>query len=243
MDVPVRTLIKDALGEIGAGPSPGEDLDGDDAANALRHLIRMVDAFQGDRCLLETAKRWPFATVASQATRTIGPTGNYVVPARPIWISDMRVIPAGDTIEFEVIRYDSRQEYYDESLKALTELYPRRFLYERTSDAIGTITFWPVPTQVNTLYISIPEPLQAPVDLNTVFSFRPGGYYEAWHLNLAKRCVRTFERATEPANLRQDAEDAYSKVLRLNEEVPQDARADRALTGTGGFDIRSGRYR
>lgn len=245
MNVSVAKLLEDALVEVGAGPSPGDDLDTDDAARALRYLIRMVDVFQADRLLLEYAQRTPFVLVAGQQVYTIGAAGSgaNIIASRPEWISDIRVIPVADTLEIEVVPYDSVQEWYDEPLKAQDDAFPRRYLYERLSDVLGQITFWPKPNAAPTVQIAIPAPLTTPVDLNTVIAFRPGGYYEAWMLNLAKRLVRAFERATEPANLREDAQNALAVIHELNLQGPPAMRMDRALTGSGGFDIRSNRSR
>lgn len=235
-----RDLIIDALLEIGIG-EPGSDLDADDAALALRHLKRMVDAFQADRLLLYTVLRAAYPLVPNQQTRTIGATGDFA-GNRPIWIADARVIPVGDTFELPVHKM-TRAEWFAEPLKTLTDLYPMKVFYEPTSPN-GTLKFWPIPTTAASFIIAVPVPLVTPLTLDTDLAFAPGGYEEAWMLNLAKRCVRAFERATPPAGLDGDAHAALSVVKRLNDEGPPPARSDPALTnGRGGYDIRSNGYR
>jgi len=227
--------------EIGVG-SIGDDLDGDEADLALRFLVGMVDAFQADVGLLEFNYRVPFACVPNQQARTIGPTGDFVYAgSRPLWIASMMVTPVGEDVSIPVLPY-SPNEWADQRMKSLTSEWPWRYHYEKYSATLGRFEFWPIPTTAAVLTIGIPFPLTTPVTLDTDLAFRPGGYLEAWRLNLAKRLVRPFERAVEPANLREDAEKAINVIRNMNHESPDPVRFDGSLTTRGGYDIISNQY-
>lgn len=245
----VRSFLVEALEEIGVAgaESPADPAD---VIKALKYFRRMIASFQAQRLLLNTVLRTPFVLPAHQQTRTIGDGGDFDTgQLRPQWIPRMGVVPAGDTVELPVMPY-TREEWAAENFKTLTELYPRRFLYEpgTPSDVLlGTLTFWPIQTAAPTIYLYAPEPL-ATLDaadetaLDTELVFNPPAVEEAWLTNLAKRLCRPFTRPLTP-DLLTDARESLSVVKRLNDEGPPPVRVDPALTGVGGYDIVSNRRR
>lgn len=238
-----RELIIDALTEIGILGAE-EILDAADQATALRYLQQMIRRFQADRLLLYTVLRTLYVLTVNQQTRTIGLAGtgaNFIGP-RPLWVSHVGVIPVGADYEIEVLPYHDRDAWLGEPIKTLTDQYPSRYLYEPSGVDTGTFTFWPVPQTGATVAVSSPVPLQTPVDENTVLTFPDGGYEEAWRLNLAKRLQRPFMVPPDP-ELRDDARLALGALRRVNDGAPPYSRSDEAVTGGGGFDIRSNGYR
>lgn len=243
----VRDLLIDALIEINVIAS-ADDLEPDEEALALRHLRRMRDAFLANRLTLYTVDRQSFALIPNQQSYTIGPSGNFVTAnrARPLFIGNMGVIPAGDTTELDVVPY-TRGEWLRERLKSLKDLYPKRYEYEPT-DTNGTLTFWPIPTSAAHVILGSPVPLQAlsandVTALATTVTF-PEGYEDCWVKNLAARLQRPFAKPTD-ATLMDDAQKALSVIEKLNDEGPSLASCDPAILGTagGGYDIYSNRIR
>jgi hypothetical protein len=236
--VVAKQFIADALMEIGI-LGADETADAADADLGLRHLQAAVDLFQADRLLLYTVLRAPYALIPGRQTYTIGPTGADFLGARPLWLSSVGVIPVGQTTEYPIVDYVYRTEWLREPEKTLTDSYPRRYFYEPSDVAVGTFVFWPIPTTAASVVIATPVPLVTPLSLDTDLTFPPGGYYEAWRLNLARRLQRPFE-VPDDAVLRVDADRALAQIRRLNDEVAPWSRSDEALTGRGGYDIRGG---
>lgn len=235
----VRDLIRSSLLEIQAiGYADG--LDSDLADVALQVLKDMVDQYQADSLLLFTVARTLYTLTASQQTRTIGATGNFV-GAVPETVSFMGVIPVGEDYELEVVPYENREEWFAEPLKTLTDLYPSRYLYEPTSPTLGTFTFWPIPTTAAQVAISSPVALTTPATLNTVLTYQPG-YSKAWRLNLAKELCRPLGRPLTQ-DLKDDAEIALGIIRRANDPGPPRSRCDEAIAGAMVYDIRSGTFR
>lgn len=214
----VRDLIKDALCDL-TYISANDTVEGEDSDLALRYLQGMVDLLQGDRLMLWTATRVSLLLIANQATLTVGATGGDRVGTRPMWVTRPMVTPVGETSEYQVVPYNSLEDYLAEPVKTLTNAWPLRLLYQRSTPILGKFTFWPVPTTACSLSYGLPTPLTQPLTVNTDLAFPPGGYRELYRLLLAKRLARPFSTPV-PADLKEDIDKAESIVLRLNDEGP-----------------------
>ena len=240
----VLQLITDALVELGY-LGADEPLDAADADLGARLFRSMYDRFQGTRLQLWTVTRTPYVLAIGQQTRTVGPTGTIAVAAqpRPLWIPWLGVTPVGDTVELEVVPYATREEWLAEPNKSLTLQYPLRYLYEPAVPN-GILTFWPIPTTTATIILASPTPLGAlPATISLLLITEltvPEGYDEAWRLQLARRFARPFGQPLTP-DLAADAREALGVILRNNDPGPPPAAGDPALTGTGRFDILTGR--
>jgi hypothetical protein len=237
--VVAKQFIADALMEIGI-LGADEALDPADADLALRHLTAMIDLHQADRLLLFTVLRSVFTFTPGKQIYTMGPASADLTGPRPLWVSAVTVTPVGQVGEIPLTPYVYRESWLLEPYKTLQAAYPSMYFYEPSDVGVGTFAFWPVPTTAASLVIATPTPLVATLTLTTDLAFPPGGYYEAWRLNLARRLQRPFF-VPDDASLRADAEHALATIRRLNDEVAPWSRSDPALTGTGGYDIRSGR--
>lgn len=241
----VRELVQEAMWEI-RQLGADETLDDADADLGLRKLIGLVDMLQGDGYLLYTVARTPFALISAQQVYTVGPTGGFVYAGpRPIWIPSGRVKPVGADYDLPLTPYVNREEWFNEPLKSFTNDYPYRFLYEPTMAGadlnLGTLTFWPIPTTAATVYLAMPVPLTTPVDLDTVIVLPPGGYRRAWIKSLGVEMMPAFEMNDQ--DLKNEAKDSLSGLRRLNDPGPPPSRCDLAITGGGGYDIRSNGWR
>lgn len=229
-----RTLITNALIELNV-LGDGEDASPSMGTLGLAILNRMTDAWNTERLLLPVQTRLTFALTANQASRTIGPSGNFV-GARPMRVDGLGVIPVGSTFELPVFAM-TRDEYQLLSLKTLTMLWPLRHIYEPTMPD-GTFTFYPVPSTAATVAIYALTSLAQFATLDTAYAFQPG-YYEALHYNLALQMARPFGAMVDDL-LREQARESKGKVKRMN-EVPIDLPIDPSILGSyrGVYDINS----
>lgn len=238
----VRDQLRDALMEIGV-VGPADDLDPEIYAVAHRRLLGMYSTFQAMRLVLFSVERDIYTLIPGQQVYTIGDGGDFD-GTRPIFLSGSEILPEGEDFCLPFVPYTHRSEWFNEPLKDLTDLYPRRFLYEATYP-LGTITVWPVPTTAAQVAIATPSPLSSPSSLDTTLVYSPG-YDEAWLYNLAKRLVRPMAAkltAQEKAELASDARDSLGLIKRLNDDAPPRSRSDAAVVGRMGYDIRSNQYR
>jgi hypothetical protein len=235
----VRDLITEALAEIGV-LAMGQPVPDEYAARALSRLVTMADEFRAKRRFLYTVAHTPFTLTANQQTRTIGLVGANFVAARPIWIPPGAVVRrVGSTLDEPLYPFDSREDWFREPNKTLTDVVPYKYLYEPTNPN-GTFTFWPIPTSAATVYFPLPVTLDAVADLNTLLAFPPG--YEAmWLYSLAERCCEPFRKTLSPW-LANRARDARDTVLDLNEPPVPYVRSDPGLMGAAAFNIQSNRY-
>lgn len=238
----VRDWITDALFELGYLDA-GSTVEGEDALKALRYAQGLVDLQQADPLMLWTVQRVSFVLPANQQAVTIGPagTGAALVGQRPLWIRRPTITPAGDTSELDLLPY-TRNEWLDEPIKSLQDLFPRRVLYEPSGNLVGTFTFWPIQTSTPTFAYGLPVALTAPLTLDTDLAWPPGGYQVAYRLLLARQLARPFRRPVTQ-DLVDDCNDALGAIRRLNDEGPPIGGVDPALTSQGVWDIFSNRYR
>lgn len=237
--ITVRDLIKDAMREIRA-TGELQPIAPEDEQRALRILQAMSRRFDGDGWLPFTVARQTFPLVASQQNYTIGTTGDFVAARPLVGLGYVGIIPAGAE-EIELTKW-TRDEYFKEPLKTLTDAYPRKVLYEPYSADLGRFTFWPIPTTTPTFVFASPERLTVPDDLDTDLVFPGGGYEECYRLQLALRLARPFGVALS-TDLRRDAAEALGAVRRVNDPGPCYIGTDAALLERGGYDIQNNRHR
>src|SRR3990167_5989712 len=166
-----RTLISDSLiecGVIAENQTPGSA----EAARALRILNRdIMSAWSVVRAFATTKVITSGTFAASTATRTIGPTGTYVLTPRPIELLQAHWVDSGD------LRYPIRirdEQWYgalvDPELTAedITDIA----YFPTVSN--GTMYPWPIPTGAVTVEIMTLAVLAEFADLDTDASFAPG---------------------------------------------------------------------
>lgn len=218
----------------------GRSLTDRDATMALVYLQELIDSWKADNRTIYTVTRSPFTLVASAQTRTIGPSAQFAVTPRPIFLASAMVIPVGDTVEQPVDIW-TRQDWLYERDKALTDLYPRAVFMEPGA-ATNTLNFWPIPTTAATLYLGIPTGIVAFVDLTTQYTF-PEGYHEALRTELEIRLAPIFGKPVT-ATMEKAAVVALNRISDMNSQGPPPYESDGALSPAGGhYDGDLGDYR
>lgn len=236
-----RDLCTDALMDIGVIPATRK-ASGPELETALRYAQGMIDSQSADRMNLYSVLRSLFPLVSGQQTYTIGASGADFTGNRPNWMPDGVVTPVGTVLELP-LRSLTRLEWEGIRDKSVTEIYPRAFYYQPTTDVLGAFKFYGVPQSVAVVTLSIPVPLGTiTADAEIVM---PPNYREHYRHQLAKRLCRPF-RVPRTPDLEKDAFEAEQLIQSNNNPGPPDARVADVTIGSGrggGFDITTNSYR
>jgi hypothetical protein len=177
------------IGQLAEGEVPSADT----AQDALAAMNMMIDSWSTERLAVYATQDQTFTWPAGQATRTLGPTGDFV-GLRPVQLNDATyyVDPQGLSFMPAII---NEAEYNAIVLKTVTSTYPQ-VIYAEASNPNATYTIYPVPTQALVWhFISVLE-LAQPATLGTELVFPPG-YLRAFRYNLA--CELAPEFGVEPS--------------------------------------------
>jgi hypothetical protein len=177
------------IGQLAEGEVPSADT----AQDALAAMNMMIDSWSTERLAVYATQDQTFTWPAGQATRTLGPTGNFV-GLRPVLLDDATyyVDPQGLSFMPAII---NEAEYNAIVLKTVTSTYPQ-VIYAEPSNPNATYSIYPVPTQALVWhFISVLE-LAQPATLGTELVFPPG-YLRAFRYNLA--CELAPEFGVEPS--------------------------------------------
>jgi hypothetical protein len=196
-----------------------QTLTAQEGADVLRAFNDQLENFSTQKLAVYGLANQTFNTVANQKVYTIGPSGDFNT-TRPIRIGNYAYssLPVGAS---QPVTYPcaqiTQEEYNLIAVKDQTQEYPNVFLYVNTYP-LGTITFWPVPSQVTPVTFSIDRVLTQATTLGATISFPPG-YVEAFKYNLAVRLAPLWG-----AQITQDVKDQAKQYLadikRANKVTP-----------------------
>jgi len=178
------------IGMLAEGETPSAATSED----SLTALNQMIDSWNTERLSVFTTQDQIFTWPVSQATRTLGPTGNFV-GNRPILIDDSTYFKdTSNNLSFGV-KIINQQQYNGIAVKNTTSTYPQ-VLYVNMGYPDITMTVYPVPSKTLEWHIVSVEELTQPAVLATTLSFPPG-YLRAFRFNLA--CEIAAEFGVEPS--------------------------------------------
>jgi hypothetical protein len=149
----------------------------DEAADCLAELNRMLDEWWNDGLAVFQIKQENFPLVANQASRTIGVGGNFNT-TRPLKLLDGCFVRRNG-IDSWVTVLEDRTLYDGIGVKTATGLV--KYVYYDPAMPTGTLYFYPVPDQADTIYLNSPARLQNVAALVTAISLPPG--YDGLVLN------------------------------------------------------------
>lgn len=234
----VRSLIADALGEIGV-LEPGEQASAAQAALGLRRVQQMIDSWAAERLTLSLQLQTTFTWPASTSSVQVGP-GQTVNIDRPMWINAIAFIIPGSSPAIEVpIGIMDEDAYSSLSMKGLPSQLPTQSFYQTNlTDANGTLFVWPQPQSLQ-IVLYTPQAVGVPASLNSILQ-GPPGYADAFLYQLALRLCAPFG-VTIPPLLPRMATNAWTMMTRPNVD-PGALSVDPALVpGLGaGFNILTG---
>jgi hypothetical protein len=164
------------------------------AQDALNSMNQMIDSWNTERLSVYSTQDQVFSWSPNFATRTLGPTGNFV-GNRPILVDDSTYfLDPSSGISFG-IKLINQQQYDGIAVKTVTSTYPQVMFVNMTYPDI-TMVVYPVPTKVlEWHFVSVVELTQAAL-LSTTLAFPPG-YMRAFKYNLA--CEIAADFGVEPS--------------------------------------------
>jgi hypothetical protein len=232
----VRELIRGSLrliGAIGTGDTPSAE----EQADALSVLNEMLESWSTENLIIHAKVREAFTLTAGQASRTLGPSGNFNT-TRPIDIEVAKIEDQSASPVFETpVDIINTKEWADISDKAVQSSLPTK-LYVEWTNPLLTLYFWPVPSAANKLVLYSLKPLtsfSSPNDLVTL----PPGYQKALRYNLALELAGEYGRPISDFVLLQ-ADDSKGNIKRKNIK-PLYMDCDAGVLSTGSrFDYRTG---
>lgn len=219
------------VGIIAAGsgdtPTADESTDGLDALNDLLETMSL------DNLFVYSAANETFTFAAGQATRTIGPTGQFVT-TRPVRISGAYCTYQGVDFPIQII---GQGEYDDISLKTMSQPIVERMLYVNDFPN-GILSFWPVPSQAIPLVLSTDRVMTVIPTIATSISLPPG------YLNFMKHALGIMLAPDYGVTPSEDvvgiARSTRAALKRANKQKYR-ARFDCSLQDGGGYvDWRTG---
>lgn len=161
----VRSSLR-LLGVIAVGETPTAD-EMNDGVSSVNDLLEILSI---SNLAVYGGANEVFATVAGQATYTIGPGGNWNT-IRPVRI-------AGDAIcTFNGVDFPVEQigqgDYNDIGLKTQQQPIVEKLLYVN-DNPLGLITLWPVPSGIVNITMSTDRVLTSVADAFTAMVYPPG---------------------------------------------------------------------
>lgn len=196
------------LGVVGSG----ETASSEDSADALTALNDMIDSWNTERLSVYSTQDQTFTWPASTATRSLGPTGDFV-GNRPVMLDDSTYFKdTSNNLSFNIIIIN--QDQYDGiALKTATSSYPQYIWLNSDMPNLG-MTLWPIPNKaLEWHFISVTEITQ-PATLATSLSVPPG-YRRAFTYNLAVEIASFFGLQAPPQVVR-IANAAKKTIKRIN---------------------------
>jgi len=178
------------IGQLAEGEIPSADT----AQDALNAMNQMIESWNTERLSVYATEDQVFLWPPSLASRTIGPTGDFV-GNRPVQVNDATYFkdPAsGLSFGIKMINQD---QYSGIALKTVRSTYPQVMWVNDTYPDV-TITIYPIPTKELEWHIVSVEQLSRPASLATDLFFPPG-YLRAFRYNLA--CELAPEFGVEPS--------------------------------------------
>lgn len=226
-------LVTGALRAI-TSVTPGEPVDGVEAANALAVLNRMLKSWSAKSLMVPYRTLEGFSWTAGQASFTLGQSGspsyNTVRPDRVTFVYRR------DAANQDRPLTPMTKDEYNAVLDKTTQGLPDWFYYDPQYPN-GVLYLYPVPSTSLTLFVESLKPVNQFTTLQTVISL-PGEYEEAVVYLLAQRLAPEYGFALTP-DLAALIEDA-GKFIRRKNTRPVAARFDAALVGTPPANIVSG---
>jgi hypothetical protein len=236
MPISALNVVRDALmelGAIGAADVPSAE----DADLGLNKLNRLIDNWNAQREAIYAEDLIAFPITPGLGAHSIGPTGVWVVPQRPV-----KIVAASwtDPAATFAVPLPVRDLSWWQAVSAinLTADTPTDLAYSPEWPN-GQVFLYPIPLIANLIVLEVWTVLAA-LTLVTTFSMPPG-YQDAMTLTLAEDLSGPMRIALPPMTS-QRAREARARIFALN-DTPRPIRTrDDGMPGTtgGGFDFRLG---
>jgi hypothetical protein len=181
-------LIKGSLRLIGQ-LAEGEEPSAETMQDSIMAMNQMIQSWNTERLSVFSTQDQVFTWPPNVATRTIGPTGDFV-GNRPIEVDDATYFKDPATGLSFGIKLINQQQYDGIALKTVTSTYPQVMFVNNTFPDT-TMTVYPVPTKSLEWHIVSVQELSQVSTVATVIYFPPG-YLRAFRYNLAMELAPEF---------------------------------------------------
>jgi hypothetical protein len=238
MPTPVATIIANAL----AGHNiylPGESVPPAAAETCRSLLNQIIDAWNADAGASVAEVFTPFNTTPNLQPHTVGPTGVWVLPVRPVAI-DAAALALGNGQWAEIAVHDDGAWWNGRTPIAGA---PITALYYSADLPNGSIYLDGAPTGISTVRLMTRTVLTA-VLLTQSITLAPGGEL-ALTLTLQEAIAEPFHATISPA-LERRAGQARGKYFKNNLRIPTLSAAGQGAPGMqhdGSWDYRIGGFR
>lgn len=165
----VQTVINRSFRLLGV-IAQGQTAPATDTADALTALNAMIDGWRNEKLMVDSFATITVPLVNAQASYTIGASGADVTATSPVRIESAYVRKS--STDYDVTQIDDKT-YQSIEQKTNTSDIPEFFLFNHTN-ANSTIYVYPVPNEVNNLYLRVWTPFASFASASDTFSMRPG---------------------------------------------------------------------
>lgn len=181
-------IIKGSLRLIGQ-LAEGEEPSADTMQDSIMAVNQMIQSWNTERLAVFSTQDQTFIWPPGQATRSIGPTGDFV-GNRPVEIDDATYFKDPQTNLSFGIKLINQQQYDGIALKIVVSTYPQVMWVNNTFPNME-MTIYPVPTKALEWHIISVEELTQVTSVATDMYFPPG-YLRAFRYNLAMELAPEF---------------------------------------------------
>ena len=223
--VSASTIIVNALIEAG-WLAQGEPPNAGDANFALGKLNRILDQWAAKKVYAWAMQFLQFTLIPNLAPHTIGPTGVFAVPIRPVRLEGAALVLNNVTpnVDSPILKLRDAAWWNNQRVKSLSSAVPTDVYYEPDVPN-GSLYFWPVPNVAYGVRLQIWQQLGKFASLASSYSLPPG-YEEALTMTLAASLIGPNSGA-----LAIQAREAVATIQGNNCKSPRIATADHGMPG------------
>lgn len=197
------------LGVLASGDSPTTN----ETSDSLMALNAMLDSWMNDKLMVYSLQNITVPLVNGTAAYTIGSSGATVTATAPVYIE--KAFVRKSNIDYVIDIIDDKQ-YNSIPYKTSTSDIPE-YLWFNSTHPNATVTLFPVPTQVNNLYLSVWTPYTVIAAATETFSM-PNGYEDAVVYNLAVRLSPEFPAVPLSPAVVELAKQSLASIKRVNQK-------------------------
>ena len=231
----VQQVINRSLRLIGV-LATGQTPEADETADALTALNAMLDGWMNDKLMTYSLQNITVPLVAGTASYTIGTSGATVTATSPVRIES--AYTRKSNIDYLIELIDSNQ-YNGIGSKTSASDIPE-YLYFNGTNPNSTITLYPVPNEVNNLYLTVWTPYAAFAAATDTFTM-PNGYEDAVAYNLAIRLWPEYPAVQLSPVVIELAKTTLASIKRINQQsVIQTTQLAKMFGKNRGYNIISG---
>jgi len=206
------------------------------AQDSLMALNQMIDSWNTERLMIYNTQDQVFTWPASQITRTIGPTGDFV-GNRPVQIDDSTYFRDPGTNVSYGIKIINQHQYDGIPVKTVTSTYPQVMWINMEYPNVS-MTIYPKPNRNLEWHIISVDELTQPVTIYDVLAVPPG-YLRAFTFNLAMELAPEFGVEPSP-QVQRIAMTSKRNLKRMNQDDGIMSMPFALIARKGRFNIYAG---